>query len=508
LAAAAACDGDPTQVSVPQDGPANSKAQYAASVTDFGATCWGGDDTQAFQAAVNAARNVYVPACDFHITSPVNVPTDTRIHGDGAASRLIASAPGMYAILDAVGPNDGAVYDVVVEWLGFQGSNEPWHHAFRARWGQRIRFSDNVVRNTGIMNVDNSDGVEVLRNDGSAAIVGGLHGVDLNFARNVTVRGNTVSYYEAGIQWWGGQADPAEPGFSRVKLTGGHQIENNTVTHTSAGIWGGNGEHITVSFNNVQICADVCLDAEGSDDVQFVENTAKYAGTSVLASFFYSTNILFANNTVEQDGVAHGTHSAAAHLSNPWHNMFALYSRYEDPSDISTVLRGNLFTYVPNGGGVGLVQKESSRSIVIENNTMYNTVIDMAYNNGGTAQVAGNTLYFDYGIGRPAIYVGSNHTGPYYAQQGEAIVVNNTISSTVTQSTSSTQTPAIKVWQWAWSPLIVGSEITGNVLSNSRFYFNVEYQNDHAAHHWWISNNGGRIRRTGNTTPYLLATPS
>jgi hypothetical protein len=481
--AAAACDDDPTQVSVPQDGPANSKAQYAASVTDFGATCWGGDDTQAFQAAVNAARNVYVPACDFHITSPVNVPTDTRIHGVGAASRLIASSPGMYAILDAVGPGDGAVYDVVVESLGFLGNNEPWHHAFRARWGQRIRFSDNTVRSTGIMNVDNSNGVEVLRNNGSASIVGGLHGIDLNYARNVTVQGNTVTQYEAGIQWWGGEADPRNANFSRAKLTGNHTITGNTVHYTSAGIWGGNGEHITVTGNDVQVCADVCLDAEGSDNVRFAGNTAKHAGTSVLASFFFSSNLVFENNIVEQDGRAWPDHWQSPD-GIPGHRMFFLDNPTSDPDQITVVLRGNQFTYTgsPSAGiGIGLLEKGSTRLMEIDNNTMTNTVIDMAVNNNGAVRVTNNRINLSTNRGRRAIYVGSNHNAPWDPIAGSAYVAGNTLRSTVPQSAA-----GIEVWQWAWG-LALTSTIENNDVRG--FATAIRYKNENQAHNWRVVGN-------------------
>jgi hypothetical protein len=466
----------------PRDGASQSKGVETVSVTDFGAVANdGGNDSYAFQQAVNTGRNVHVPAGDWHIHSTVNVPTDTRVYGTGAGSRLIAASPNMYAILDAVGPNDGAVYDVVVESLGFQGNNEGWHHAFRARWGQRIRFSDNVVRGTGVINVDNSNGVEVLRNNGSATIVGGLHGVDLNYARNVTVQGNTITHYEAGIQWWGGEGDPRKPAtFSRAKLTGNHTISGNTVHYTSAGIWGGNGEHITVTGNDVQVCADVCLDAEGSDDVRFISNTAKYAGTAVLASFFLSSNILFQDNTVGQDGVPHGTHPHAAHLAQPWRSMFALYSTYEDPADITTEVRGNRFTYTPNGSGVGVLHKESSLSMIIADNMMVNTVIDMAYNNNGAVQVSNNQMYFHYDTGRPAIYVGSNHMPNGVAATSTA-ASGNTVHSYAAQSRA-----GIEVWQWAWGAALT-STIENNIIRG--FPTAIRYRNENQAHNWRIVGN-------------------
>jgi hypothetical protein len=40
--------------------------------------------------------------------------------------------------------------------------------------------------------------------------------------------------------------------------------------------------------NNVSSCGDVCLDAEGSNNVTFVENTAANSANGVLAIFFNS----------------------------------------------------------------------------------------------------------------------------------------------------------------------------------------------------------------------------
>lgn len=510
LLLASACADQPVEPRVaPPESAALNKIVQTASVTDFGAIPHDGvDDSPAFQRAVNTAREVVVPAGDWNIATVVNVPSNTRIRGVGAASRLVASTPGMYAMLDAVGPGDTPVYDVAVDSLGFLGTSEPWKHAFRTRWGQRIRFADNVAVRVGIINVDNSSEVEVIRNTGSDRVAEGHHGIDLNFARNVQVIANHVTDYGIGIQWWGGWADPAHPGFSRAKLTGGHTIANNLVHRTGGGIWGANGEHIVVSGNDVLGCSDVCLDAEGSDNVRFVGNWARYAGTAVLATFFYSTNVVFENNTVEQDGRRWGSHEAAGHLEQPWRTMFWQFGRHDDPGDISVELRNNRFTYTPTGGGVGLMLKESSRSLTIADNTMTNTALDLNYNNGGTVSVLRNKMSFSYGIDRPAILVGSNHMGPNYSAQGQAVVTGNTITSSVSQGSYFTLTPAIRVRQWAWSPLIVESTISDNNLSGARYYWHVEYRNDNAAHRWSISNNGGRIRRTGNTTPFLYFTPS
>jgi hypothetical protein len=478
-------------------GPHHAKALASVSVASYGAVPNdAGDDTQAFQAAVNAAREVYVPAGDYRISSTVNIPADTRLYGAGATSRLISTAPNLYAMLDAVGPNDSPVYDVVVEHLKFQGGSGDRIHAFRTRWGQRVRFSDNVVRTVGMINVDNSSDVQVLRNDGEGGTAANQHAVDMNFSRLVTVRGNQVRNYTVGIQWWGGEADPRRGGFSRVKGAGSMAIDSNTVANVSAGIWGSNGEHIVAQGNTVENCADVCLDAEGSHDVRFVGNTARNAGSMVMASFYFSSRIVFENNIVSQDGRAWPGHVWGS-LAGV--RLFYLVNPTDEPDSITVTLRGNQFSYASatnTAYRVGLIEKEPSREMIVDDNTLLNSVVHMAANNNGVVRVTNNVVALDRdAVQFPGIYVGSNHNSPSDPIAGAAYVTGNTVISTSAQARA-----GVEGWQWAWG-LTLNTYIQNNHVEG--FGTSILYRNDNQAHNWTITGNfyDGRIARGGNWTP-------
>ncbi|HEX8362000.1 MAG TPA: right-handed parallel beta-helix repeat-containing protein, partial [Longimicrobium sp.] len=399
-----------SSISVPRGGPALTRSTAALSISSPGydAVC-GTRATAAIQKAVNASQDVVIPACDFYVDTTITLPSYSRVRGAGDASRLIVSR-GL--------ANDGKSMffttgssDVTVERLRFRGASKATHYAFHARFANgRIRFLDNVVERMGLMLVDNSSDVEVLRNTGSDVILALHDGVHITYASsNVRVRRNSISDYSSGVIWWGGEADPERGGFGRSYGPQHVVIDSNTVRNTTSGIFGGRGAYIKVRHNDVQNCEDVCLDAEGSHDVYFGGNTAKYAGQAVLASFFYSSKIVFENNYVEQDGTQHGPKPAAAGLRAPWQQMFALFSRWEDPDSTSTILRGNRFVYHPLGEGVGRVYKESSKSMWMDRNILTNTVVEMGYNNSGVVDLTGNKLHFNFTAPYPAVHVGSNH---------------------------------------------------------------------------------------------------
>lgn len=61
--------------------PSVSLADYYHAPADGAA-----DATDSIQKAVYAGRDVYVPAGTYRITRSINLPSNTRVHGAGAAS--------------------------------------------------------------------------------------------------------------------------------------------------------------------------------------------------------------------------------------------------------------------------------------------------------------------------------------------------------------------------------------------------------------------------------------
>ena len=497
------------------------RVEVLASVTDFGAT--GADQTNdhpALQALINDARgyaNIYFPSGTYHVDDRILVRrSNLRLWGNIGVegtpnSRLFARFRDSLSIIDIEAHNhewdpSARLKNVTVERLFFQGTGQTWAFGVLVVSSDSVNVRRNRARNIGLASGVAAGG-EPTRNlriehnlvdNDPSYLKPGTFGVLLNQGTDTaTVRDNEIYWVSSGIQWWGGGADPKEIETYdplRRKRAKNLTIHDNVVKYVSAGIWGGNGDSIKVTDNYVQSCQDVCLDAEGSNNVLFEGNTAKYAGQSVLASFYFSTGVVFRNNTVEQDGTQHDV-PAIGGARAPWQGMFALLGHNQDQDSITTRLVGNRFIFTPAGPGVGRLYKESSRFMAVDSNTMSNTVIEMAYNNNGVVQVTGNTMTFSRSTDTfPAIMVGSNHNAPGLPA-GSAYITGNVVRSSVLQSGQ-----GIEAWQWAWGPA-VRTYIENNQVSG--FATSILYRNDNYEHVWRITGNwyDGRIARSGNTAP-------
>ena len=494
------------------------RVEVRASVTDFGAT--GNDesnDQPALQALINDPRgyaSIYFPPGTYHVDDRILVRrSNLRLWGsigtDGLPnSRLFARFRDSLSIIDIEAvdhhvDSSARLKHVTVERLFFQGASQVDAYGVLVVSSDSVHVRNNRARNIGIVAAvaAGGDPVRYLRVEDNLADSDPSHrrsgtiAVLLQTVDSAQVRRNRIFHVGNGIEWWGGGADPAEVKTwdpLRRKQSVNLLIENNQVMYVSAGIWGGNGENIKVQHNYVQSCQDVCLDAEGSRNVTFYQNTAKYAGQSVLATFFYSTNITFEENVVEQDGTQHDVPGIAG-AREPWQGMFSLFGNGADSDSISTRLIRNRFIYTPAGGGVGRVYKASSRSMVMTGNRLNNTIVEMSANNGGSVYITADTVDLTYNVHLPAIAVGSSHfTG---GGAGVAQVSGNVVRSWAAQDSA-----AIQVWQWlpgtAVSAYIRNNQVTG-------FATSILYQNDNHAHAWSITGNAydGRIARRGNHAP-------
>lgn len=459
-------------------GPEQNRIPTATSVQWFGAQCNdGADDTQAFRRAVLEASVVTVPACDFHLSEQIRVPSHTTIRGEGRNSRLIVSDTSMKRVIYVNDPNlnDALVTDVVIEGLHVElkgpttKSADLNRFAFGARFAQRVQFRNNTVTAMGGFHLDGVSDVEVVQNQlhGGSVSDSSYTGISVfayNFGglviptRSVTVRGNDVRNYLFGIQWFGGISDPHHVHFNGIHAVEAVVIDSNTVANVAGGIWGSNGKDITVTRNTVTQCADMCLDAEGSQNVRFVKNTAGYAGASVLGSYFFSTEILFDDNTVLQNGTPNGTmwESAETNPDLAWVRMFWTANKW-GTSRLAVVLRNNRFTYQGATTRVGLLQKNQSHRTEIDNNTLTNTVIDMATENNGSLIVTNNRIQLQYDAQRPAIYVGGSNV-VFEPWRGTIHVQRNTVRSWSVQSAA-----GVSVWQWRF-PYALNSYVEDNAI--------------------------------------------
>jgi hypothetical protein len=498
------------------------RVEVLAQVTDFGAT--GADesnDQPALQALLDDSRgyaNIYFPPGTYHVDDRVLVRrSNVRLWGNIGAegtsnSRLFARFPNGRAIIDIEANGHNAspfprLKNVTVERLFFQGGGQTWAFGVLVVSSDSVRVRHNRARNIGLARSVASGGEPArslwiednLVDNDAAYLKNGTFGVLLDQGTDgAWVRRNSISHVYNGIEWWGGNADPDSDQYdsTRTQRSRNLTIERNTVRNTSAGIFGMNGRHIVVHDNTVEVCADMCLDAEGSHDVRFTFNRARHAGTSVLGVYYFSSRVVFEDNIVEQDGRFWDHEQNLSHPGRPGHRMLYTANPWGVPDSISIELRRNTFTYTGSGTsgiGVGVLEKLSTKSVIIDDNVLNNTVIEMASNNNGLVRVVNNDVNLTRNARRPAILVGSNHDSGASAALAE--VSGNMVGSSAAQDSA-----GIQVWQWM-PGTAVSSSITGNSVSG--FATSILYQNDNHAHAWNITGNGhdGRIARRGNQAP-------
>ncbi|RIV24920.1 hypothetical protein DYU11_06265 [Fibrisoma montanum] len=117
-------------------------------------------------------------------------------------------------------------------------------------------------------------------------------GINIVITQNVKITGCRVENAQHGIQWWGddtnGWCENIQISGNRVRRVGG------------GGIWGNRGRNVTVSTNTVEICGDVGVDFEHSQNCKAINNTVRDVKNYGLAVFFASEGITFTNNRVTQ----------------------------------------------------------------------------------------------------------------------------------------------------------------------------------------------------------------
>ena len=513
------------------------QADIYADVRDFGAEPNDyRDDRAAIQAALNSNyASIYFAPGTYDVAGSLTLNrSGVRLWGDinpdgSRPARLYRHSgvdPQNPSILYVGGGYQTGirVRNLTVEQLFFQGELKPWAFSVQLGWADSVRFHNNRVRNIGaIYSAPEGLGAapnryitvsnNLIDSEWPRYMIEGSFGINIAYSDSVQIRHNEVYNVSNGIYLWGGNADPRSPEWVPGFYVSNVEIRNNLVMGTGAGIAAVDGEHVTVMNNHVEHCRDVCLDAEGGADILFQSNTAKYAGTAALSVYFYATGVHFIDNTVEQKGYV-PDYGDLDNWESWWPVGRAMFAVRRDgghaldtiPESQTMTVYNNRFTYT-GASGLGEVRKVASHWVGIQGNIMHNTVIRVdedINNNNGAVDISGNTMSFTRSLGgEPAIRAGRTHRGAYPIPPGELVIINNTITSEVSQSGSA----AIFGRQTASGGTHIGSTIRDNSVSRL-FTWDVHFQNDNTAHQWYIGNNGGRIRRTGNTYPSLVVTPN
>ena len=122
-------------------------------------------------------------------------------------------------------------------------------------------------------------------------------GIQLNFAKSVTIAGNSFTNLLHGAMWWGG--DAGAPGASLQQVTGAGTMSfiGNQCKHIGGScIWGSMGYDILMKGNTADGCGDVCFDAEGGLRTQMIGNTALGCQNGCAGVFFFTDQTLIAGN--------------------------------------------------------------------------------------------------------------------------------------------------------------------------------------------------------------------
>lgn len=372
------------------------------------------DDKAAIDAGINALdpNETLRLVGNFKICSPIDInKSNIRITGGGTA--LVRQMTIGQHVFSAIGSTSTFLTNITIDSLNFRGEEYEQagvEEAFRveamalfARHVNGITFRHNNVTYLGLFESDHNSGkpytqygkpeqssnIVITDNTGigRSSHFPYISGVIIGYARDAVVARNQLSNYWHGIMWWGGKADPisgdGEP--QNPRHARNIRIETNNVSVVEGGIWGSMGDSITITqWNHVETCYDLCLDAEGSNNVVFEQATAKFARFAVLAVFDHSKNIIFRDIAVEQDG--RRIDGAV------WNGMF----RTSGPTTgkgVSIDLHNNRMVYT--GNGVGMVTKGPSENFRFNANRLTNTVIGLSADRNGAISIENNLLELD-----------------------------------------------------------------------------------------------------------------
>ncbi len=391
------------------------------------------DDSPAIASALLNADHVYIPGGRgaYRIDQQISVPAGKHIYGDGVGSLLDArglttNVAGVFLVNGVTNNPNG----ILIEKLRFLGhGNGGYQAALRLTNSTNVTFRDNTADSITITSVDVGSRVRIVNNK-SVGPAGRWGGIDLNYVDSIRADSNTIRNHKTGITMWGGDArtEPSHdysPNGTPADRVTRIQVRHNvlediffTAPGEGACIWASMGEDIDVSHNTVRNCDDVGLDAEGSDNVRFLDNQVYDAKSAALSVYHWSSNITFARNYVEQDGFGTGAEGSTLWtLVNP--HMAA------SPSVANIYVHDNIFVYRRAGSGdplVGQVTKNPTHSLYFVNNTLTNVVVDFGgcwtwtvpqpggyCGSNGYMEITGNQLGFESAVGdfgRDGIWVG------------------------------------------------------------------------------------------------------
>lgn len=418
--------------------PVDEVRLTGAGIDETGTT----DSTVAIQAIVNAATKPVagVPGATYKVSS-ITLKDGSDMRGNGAT--LVSTAISGRGVFEATAKTNLAV-------SGWTASGNLGAALLRTVACSQVDVVDNVCTNLSFLVTNSANGnvyagsaetenndILVDNNTGTAtgAAVGGIACVLLLYASDVIVSGNRMTGYPQGVQYWGGDANPVVNGaLANARKCKRVWIDNNRVYGTpEGGLWGSMGEHIWVTDNFVESCADVGIDFEGSFDCLARGNTAKGCTNANYATFSLCKGIRFESN------LSIGAAGSTANLL-VIHNSTQDASRATGNQDI-TVVDNDFRCTSGVGAPLGF---EVAHDIVFRGNRCHNTstffasvnshnvaVLDNDYTWSVAASAAiravevGSNVQTDGGIA-PTIEVRDNRIRAAVAQPAGSVAIHST----------------------------------------------------------------------------------
>lgn len=206
--------------------------------------------------------------------------------------------------------------------------------------------------------------------------------VHLRKSEFVFVYGNSFEGYRHGITLWGGESNQRKERF-RLDHFGIQKvvIASNRVSNMSAGgIWTSRCKDIYVVRNQVLMCGDVGLDAEGSKNITFSENFVLDCKNGALAVFFSAEAVRFTRNLVVS--------SARKFV------VARLYNSEQRAKNLREVcFDSNVFVGLGSTPSLFDDRNGPSSHLKIRNNFFLNVEVNLIHKGAASPTITGNLFY-------------------------------------------------------------------------------------------------------------------
>jgi hypothetical protein len=378
-----------------------TKLRQYVNVKDFGAVGDGvTNDTAAIQAALDAANTVEFADGTYLLGSRLNLNSNNILVGANATILWNASS-----FANAI--QGSAVTNVVINNLKFRSSvavTASETYGIKVISSQQIKITNcqsklvnlclattSAANYAAVVTDENSGNfncsADILVSDCivdgpgkvSQASQGGIY---MQYVQRFAITNCVVKNAGHGIQYYGGDANPAVNGAvaneRKCKLG---SISNCVVENIEGGgVWGSMGDGIDISNCSVKSCDDVGIDLEGSNNCTATGNFVSTCINGGLTNFFFCRNIVFSGNTVVQNTAAYP--------------LYRCYNSSLTADNKSVTITGNTFNCTAANVGSVDWNNGPSETINVTGNTFINTVLYIVATNLKYVNVIGNSLLF------------------------------------------------------------------------------------------------------------------